>query len=269
VEPTATPPALTTTALFAHAARCMHAVATRLDRSEDATTFKTHEVGITDAFNREFLNASRESYGSQCADAVALELSLAGPAQVKAIARAMNTDVMQTQKVHHTTGIFGTRYLYPALARNGYGASALALLRQTTYPSIGHLFSLGATTFWECWGEPELDKKWGARSLNHVMQAAFVAWFYNGLAGINPNAGSPGFKHVLLQPQFITDEKLTSVKATHTSLHGPIVSQWEARDGQIHYHCEIPPNTTATVDLPNQTSETIGSGSYDFKIKSG
>ena len=130
-----------------------------------------------------------------------LSFNLCPDADARAVAASLNTDVMETQKAHHNTGIFGTRYLHSALARNGYGSSALALLRQTTYPSIGHLFSLGATTFWECWGEPELDKKWGARSLNHVMQTAFAAWFYNGLAGINPDA--PGFKRIKLRPQFI------------------------------------------------------------------
>ena len=40
--------------------------------------------------------------------------------------------------------------------------------------------------------------KAGGRSLNHVMQTAFVAWFYNGLAGINPTPDQPGFKHIRL-----------------------------------------------------------------------
>lgn len=267
VEPVDTPPALSITALFAQAAGCISQIATRLGHKDDATKFAAQKSDLQKAFNQKFFDAKKQTYGSQCADALALEFNLADPANVKAIAQSLNADVMETHKAHHTTGIFGTRYLHAALARNGHGTSALALLRQTTYPSIGHLFSLGATTFWECWGEAELDKKWGARSLNHVMQTAFVAWFYNGLAGINPDPQNPGFKHILFQPQFLADEKLTQVKATHASPHGTITSQWQARGDAIHYHCEIPPNTTATLTLPNQPPQNIGSGSYDFNVK--
>ena len=99
------------------------------------------------------------------------------------------------------------------------------------------------------------------------MQTAFVAWFYNGLGGINPDPASPGFKHTILSPQFIADDRLTHVKTQHLSPHGQIISEWRVDKDGIHYHCEIPPNTTATVNLPNQPSQEIGSGAYDFAVE--
>src|SRR5205085_787110 len=132
VEPTATPPALTTTALFAHAVRCMSRIASHLDEHDDIQIFSMNSERLAKAFNARFFDAKKQTYGSQCADALALELNLANPASAASIAKSLNADVMETHHAHHTTGIFGTRYLYPALARHGYGASALALLRQTT-----------------------------------------------------------------------------------------------------------------------------------------
>ncbi len=197
---------------------------------------------------------------------MALQFNLCPEADKAAVAASLNADVMETHGAHHTTGIFGTRYLFPALASHGHGASALAVLRQTTYPSIGDLFSRGATTFWECWGEKDIDAKWGARSRNHVMQTAFAAWFYHGLAGINASPDAPGYKHVILRPQFLVDEKLTSVKASHRSPQGTITSSWKADGKMIQWHVELPPNTTASVHFPDQAVQEIGSGSVDFKI---
>src|SRR5439155_10145246 len=138
---------------FAFAARVMKRVA-GIVRPQDVAMFNAMESEYTSAFNRKFFNGEKKTYGSQCADAMALELNLCDTDDVPAIAASLNRDI-EAHQFHHTTGIFGSRFLYSALARNGYGSTALALLRQTTYPSIGHLFSLGATTFWECWGEKE------------------------------------------------------------------------------------------------------------------
>jgi alpha-L-rhamnosidase len=265
VEPVLTPPALTTTAWFAHASRVMSRVARLLGKGEDEAAFAKHAEETRAAFVRKFFDPAKKSFGSQTANAMALELDLAPAEQREAIAANLNHDVMIEHKAHHTTGIHGSRVLFSALARHGYGAAALAVLRQTTYPSVGHLFSLGATTMWECWGEPELDAKWGARSQNHPMQAAFTAWFYHGLAGINPSPYKPGFEHVVLRPQWIDDPQLTRVRATYRSVRGMIVSSWERQGGQTNWHVELPPNTTASAYPPGKAQPTeIGSGSHDF-----
>ena len=94
----------------------------------------------------------------------------------------------------------------------------MTVMHKTDYPSIGYLFGLGATTFWECWGEPELDKKWGARSLNHPMQAAYDAWFMQGLGGIRCDLEGPGFRKIILRPEQLISG-LQSVNTYTTNLH--------------------------------------------------
>ena len=39
--------------------------------------------------------------------------------------------------------------------------------------------------------------------------------------------------------------------ATFESIHGPIVSKWRIERDVIQFHIQIPPNTTATVYIPN------------------
>ena len=257
VEPPLTPPALTTTAWFVHAARIMQRVATIVKRDEDVATFAAMAKEYLAAFNHTFFKRDKQTYGSQCADAMALELDLCLADQVTAVAASLNRDVVEVHKTHHTTGIFGSPFLYSALARHGYGSTSLALLRQTTYPSIGYLFSLGATTFWECWGEKELDDKWGARSKNHPMQAAFVAWIHQGLAGINY---SPDRK-LILRPQFIDDPTLTEVKATHRG----ITSAWKNVGNHFNWHIELPPATTATA-YTSAFERELSPGAHDIEV---
>src|SRR5439155_26428349 len=98
-----------------------------------------------------------------------------------------------------------------------------------------------------------------ARSTNHPMQPAFTAWFYQGLAEINPSPDRPGFRHVLLRPQFIDHATLTKVKATHRG----ITSGWQNRGDHFAWHIELPANTTATAYTPAGTTE-LTPGSHDI-----
>lgn len=270
VEPVRTPPALTTTAWLCHASRVMARVAKLLGHAADAADFAASGEQLAAAFNRAFFDVEGQTYGSQTADAMALELNLAPSGQRSAVAASLARDVMVTHGAHHTTGIFGSRYLFGALARNGHGAAVLAVLRQKTYPSLGDLFARGATTMWECWGEPEIDEKWGARSQNHPMQAALAAWFHKDLAGINPSVERGGFGHVILRPQIIDDAagRLTWVRASHLSPRGPISSDWE-RTGprRAVWRAEVPPNVTASVQLPDRPWRDIGSGKWEFAVE--
>ncbi|HOB21676.1 MAG TPA: alpha-L-rhamnosidase C-terminal domain-containing protein [Bacillota bacterium] len=117
------------------------------------------------------------------------------------------------------------------------------------------------------------------------------AWFYKGLAGINPDPEEPGFKHIIIRPNPVGDLKW--VRCWHESLYGKIVCNWERTDDQFTLKLEIPANSRATVLLPAEKPEQVAvsgvpiakssrveiagqqgrrlclkilSGSYDFRI---
>ena len=218
---------------------------------------------------RDKYDAAGDSAGKaaqQTGDAIALAWGLVPAGHEQSVADDLARDVVDRHKMHHSTGIFGSRYIYAALAGHGHADVAMSLLHQTTYPSIGYNISRGATTFWECWGEEELDRKWGARSLNHPMQGGFDAWFYQGVLGINADPAGPGFRHVILRPQMT--KELKWAKGGYEGPYGRIVSDWRGENGDFVWHVVVPPNSSATVYLPDGSpARDVGSGDYTFRSR--
>jgi alpha-L-rhamnosidase len=266
VQPVETPVELTTTAWFWRAADVMSRVAGVTGHPEDAAEYERLAAETLKAFNAKFFDPAKGGYGSQTADAVTLAWGMVPAGREQDVADSLARDVVERHKMHRSTGIFGSRYLYAMLARYGHADVAMSLLHQTTYPSIGYLMSRGATTFWECWGEEELDRKWGARSLNHPMQGGFDAWFYQGVLGINADPADPAFHHVILRPQMT--KELKWAKGSYHGPYGRVVSDWRNDGGKFVWHVVVPPNSTATVYLPDGSAgKDVAAGEYTFRAK--
>jgi alpha-L-rhamnosidase len=108
---------------------------------------------------------------------------------------------------------------------------------------------------------------------------------YEYLGGIRSDPEQPGFRHTIIRPYPAGD--LTSVRAAHNSMYGPIISSWKRASGMFTLDVSIPPNTTATVWLPSGDAKgiaapagakflrsegansvyDIGSGSYTFRAR--
>jgi alpha-L-rhamnosidase len=75
------------------------------------------------------------------------------------------------------------------------------------------------------------------------------AWFYKALGGIRIDPAQPGFKHILLQPYFV--KGLNYANIAYDSPRGKIVSHWERKNKKtVLYHLVIPPNSSASLSLP-------------------
>ena len=59
----------------------------------------------------------------------------------------------------------------------------------------------------------------------------------------------PGFKHILLRPNFPSD--LKQFEARHRSPYGEIHSQWERKKKSVVYSVTIPANSSATLYVPD------------------
>ena len=95
-------------------------------------------------------------------------------------------------------------------------------------------------------------------------------WFYKGLGGIFPDPEQPGYKHIVLRPNFVG---LDQFEAKHNSPYGEIVSKWEKKKKNVKYNITIPANSNATLYLPENVKgeERIikleaGQHSLDFKL---
>ena len=95
------------------------------------------------------------------------------------------------------------------------------------------------------------------------------AWPYKGLAGIFPDENNPGFRHIILKPNFPVG--LADFSATHESPYGEISSGWTTKKGKITYTVTIPSNTTATLTLPDYIRDAgtveLESGTHTFTLK--
>jgi alpha-L-rhamnosidase len=166
---------------------------------------------------------------------------------------------IKSRKNHLSTGFLGTPYLCKVLSDNGRADVAYDLLFQETYPSWLYPVKMGATTIWERWDGQKTDSTFqdiGMNSFNHYAYGAIGDWLYRVVAGIE--LGKVGYKHILIQPQ--PTSKLSFARAYFESNYGYIDSKWERKDGKMYLSIRIPPNTTATIRLPNAKMANITEG---------
>jgi len=243
------PVPLTSTAYYYFDLRIMQQVAALLGRAEDSARYAESAEQVKAAFQARFFDYENKTFGHQTSDAFALYLGLVPEGLEQDVAKSLNYDVVERRGLHHTTGITGLRHLYWALGEYGFVETALGLLHQTTYPSHLHLFSLGATTLYETWGEkPPARLAEQVPSRNHPMQGGFDTWFFAGLGGLVPLPEAPGFKRLRLAPHFA--RSLQAVEVALETPYGLLQSDWHWEGEVLHYHVRLPWNTTAILELP-------------------
>jgi alpha-L-rhamnosidase len=187
--------------------------------------------------------------------------------------------IVQETNFHLDVGLLGTKALLNALSENGYADAAYKIASQEDFPSWGYWIKNGATTLYENW---PLNVEKNDASLNHIMFGEIGAWLYKGLGGIFPDENLPGFKHIILKPNFVNG--LDFFESEHISPYGKIVSNWQRKNKKINYKVIVPPNSYANFYLEKNSvftcnSEDISStneglyqviqlkaGSYTFKI---
>ena len=170
---------------------------------------------------------------------------------------------------HLNTGFVATPHLLKMLCDYGYADTAYKILMQKDYPSWNNMFAHGATTITEAWNTyyDNEDGTYGINgSLNHYGLGAVGEWFYEYILGIKENNENPGFKHFYLEP--IVGGGLTYAKGSYESVYGTIKSEWKVEGNKILFKFVIPPNTTATLNLPDPQYRNLllESGEYEYQI---
>jgi alpha-L-rhamnosidase len=255
-----TPTEVVDTAYFAHSAELVARAATLLGKADDAEKYDKLFHDIANTFNQAFVSTNGLIKGdTQTAYILALQFDLL-PENLRALAAQRLAENVE-QHGHVTGGFVGNGLICPALTQIGRSDLAWQLVLTNAYPSW--LFSVknGATTIWERWDgwTPENGFQDSAmNSFNHYSLGSVGAWLYSGAAGIQPDESNPGYKHFFLAPQFTA--RLAHVKATLDSPYGLIASDWRVEKDQILYDVTIPPNSSATLELPVPPREVRQSG---------
>ena len=92
-------------------------------------------------------------------------------------------------------------------------------------------------------------------SFNHYAYGAIGAWLYTVVAGLNVDSSQPGYKHTIIRPQ--PGDDLTHAKASLKTDYGLLSSRWELSNGKFELNVVVPPNTSATVHLPDSVSGDV------------
>jgi alpha-L-rhamnosidase len=243
---------------------------------EDYNRYSALAAKIKKAINDKYFNKQTGIYGN----GVQTELSMALqwgilPDEYKTKVAQNLAKRVAADGMHIDVGVLGAKAVLNALSNNGEAETAYKLAAQDTYPSWGWWIVNGATTLYENWNiKAERDI-----SLNHMMFGEIGGWFFKGLGGILPDEAHPGFKNVLLKPNFVSE--LNFFTASHNGPYGKIISSWARKGPDVVYNVTIPANSSATITLPNAahskvylnnvlikngSNYNVAAGSYQFKI---
>jgi len=216
-----------------------------LGHPADYQKYSTLGLKIKTAFNKKFLNTETGIYASgiQTELCVPLYWGLVPEKIISKVASNLAKRVVADGS-HLDVGLLGTKAILNVLSENGYADLAYTLASQETYPSWGWWIKNGATTLYENW---PIDAA-SDLSMNHIMFGEIGAWMYKGLGGIKPDSEQPGFKNVILTPNFVNG--LDQFSASHTGPYGDIKSSWKKEGKEIFYDVVIPPNSSASLQLP-------------------
>jgi len=134
-------------------------------------------------------------------------------------------------------------------------------VNQRTFPGWGYMLENGATTLWEHWEFSDdtysTITPCSARSANG----------FTGAGRHQCRADAVGFDRIILRPQPAGD--LEWVKASHDSVHGKIVSEWQKKDRQFKLHIRVPVGAVATVFVPAEDGAKITEGGRPIERAEG
>lgn len=290
-NPVDTPFEITSTWYYCHDALTVGKMAEKLGKTELAEKYYKIYEKARNSFNRRFLKGDRYSASkfsdkelaekikswlnvlpmeqrpavmkryatlysssSQTANLLPLYLGMVPEENEREVLQTLIQDLEVTRAWHINTGVVGLKFLFDVLIKYGYENLAYKLITQTTFPSFGYqILKENATTLWERWEFLSNDKCFNSHS--HPFAGSVDVYFYKTLAGIGLDDKAPGFKNILFKP--VMSGELHYASASLETVRGKAVSDWKRTGDKLHYHIELPGNTTATVSIPKNGWKTV------------
>ncbi len=225
----------------------MAEIASVLGHAEDAKRYREKAATTRPLVHAAFWKSEGATYADDT------QLDLAYPLLAKVAPEALRPELMARleKKIlvehggHLDVGLAGVPLLTEQLMAADRNDLVYAYTSKKTFPGWGYMIENGATTTWEHWD--------AHRSRIHNCYNGIGLWFYRGIAGIRPT--EPGFKHVELRPGVVGG--LTWARAKQQTVRGEIESHWRIEDGRFLWDIALPPNTTATIQIPCEDASAV------------
>ncbi len=235
----------------------------KLLNKRDEEYYLAKAAVIKSNINKYFFNPDSVTYANKTQLSYALPLSMG--IVPKGYEKKLAANLAQA--IHENDysldfGFIGSAVVPQVLSDYGYNDVMYKIINKTTLPSYGYwIEKWKATSLFEAW---DITKNIGDASLNHPSMGSVSAWMMKSLAGINIASDAIAFEKIVIKPSFIKD--LNFVKASHKSIKGLIVSEWERKGKMIELNVVIPANTKALIVLPNK-EVLVGAGKHRFEVQ--
>jgi alpha-L-rhamnosidase len=262
-----TPAEVVATAYFAHSASLVAQAAAVLGLEDEERQYCQLAAEVRAAFQREYVTPSGRVIGdAQTAYAIALQFALLPGEEQRRHAADRLAALVRNNGHRIGTGFLGTPLICDALAQNGHLDTAYRLLLERGCPSWLYPVTQGATTIWERWDSLRPDgtvNPDGMTSFNHYALGAVVDWLYRTVAGLD--CAGPGYRRLRIAPR--PGGGLTYANATLRTPYGPASVAWRISGDELVVQADVPPNTTASVDLPGAGPlPEVGAGHHAWTV---
>ena len=258
------PVALSSTAFHYLDASILAKTAAILGKNDDAGYYSGLKDKIAAAFVAEFYDKESTTFGSQTADAMALDFGLVPAGDEKAVSDAIVRNMKEKYDGFMHTGIFGLGRIGQALSRFGNSKMAWDMFTKTGENSFAYMWTdADATSLWEILPVNGKSKEMclAGSSLNHPMQGGYDTWFYEDIAGIRPDVSGPGFKVIHFEPTMTS--YLSWAKASIETPYGRTASEWSQEENSLVWIITLPPNTSGIVALPDSKKIHVNKRSFN------
>ena len=138
------------------------------------------------------------------------------------------------------SGEVGLPYIIQTARRYGMNEIISQYILKPEHPSYYAFILDGETTLGEYWEQ-------NPRSHCHDMMGHIIEWYYNGIAGLRPEA--PGFAQVVIQPYL--PESIHEFTCRYRSVQGTFEVAVKEKDGRVLLRLRIPDGVQYRVDISN------------------
>ena len=253
-------------------------VAKLLGKDAEHKKFKEQADARLKAFQNQYATPlGRLAGDTQTAYVLAIAFDLLSSEQMKEAATRL-AHLCQKDQFRIGTGFAGTNSVLKSLVKTDQLQLAYRMLQEGKCPSWFYPITMGATTIWERWDSllpdgsinvslrvsaaqrPDVNSQPGEMtSFNHYAFGSVANFLHSTIAGLSP--AQPGWKVISIYPR--PGGTVTMAKAHHITPYGKVAAEWAIKDGKITLKAEVPPNTTAEIQV-GKIKETVGSGYHEW-----
>ena len=243
------------TAYTSYVLGCMAEIAKELGQNNDAALFRQYSEGSRKAYQAMAETPDHSLDTDRQARLVRpLAFGLLNEDQTE-YAKNRLIQALENYGWRLGTGFLSTPLILDVLAQYDLDA-AYRLLKNEEMPGWLFMPKNGATTIWESWEGTQAQG--GIASLNHYSKGAVCEWLFKTMCGIRVD----GENHFTIAPK--PGGSFTYAKASYESIYGTVACGWEKTETGFAFAVQIPANTEAMIQLPNDEIYAVTSGEHHF-----